>query len=353
MSAPLEQAYRARRDGAGHPDQRATFGRLVRVELLRLGRRRAVLGLLLVAVLVPAITCAVLVVETRPITAAERAQAEQQRAEYLASDEFAQSVEDCTKQPADFAIEGDPDVDDAPSFVELCRDSLDPGDFVYERSPLTVDDEQDDGSGLFVVLVLGLTALLAAATSIGHDFATGSIANQLLVEPRRLRLLAGKLAALVLVAAVAAGVVLGLYWAVLNGVAAGRGEPAATASLSSTLQAVGRGMVFASLAALLGFALTALLRSTVGTLGVLVGTTLLLAIVPSTLGSDDTWNPLLSVDALASGSAETYRYEDCFTVGECGQLSTITYVEGLLTVGVILLVLAASAAWSFRRRDVR
>ena len=107
--------------------------------------------------------------------------------------------------------------------------------------------------------------LLVGTTFAGHDWNTGSISNQLLFEPRRLRVWLAKLLAVGLVASALAAAVLFAHWTGLSAVSSARDLRPGAARRRGGVQAgrprhrPGRRRGAAS-----GYALTTLLRSTVG-----------------------------------------------------------------------------------------
>ena len=111
--------------------------------------------------------------------------------------------------------------------------------------------------------------ILVGTTYAGADWATGSMSNQLLFEPRRLRVWATKALTAFLVCGVAAGVLLGAFWVALSLTADARGIATATPVLEQIRWMTARGVALAALGGLGGYALTMLLRHTVGTLALL------------------------------------------------------------------------------------
>ena len=177
----------------------------VRVELTRLRWRRAILLLLVAAVVLPALLLAGTAWSSRPMSDAE--------VDSLLADRFAQrEVTRCERQPQNYTEVSTSDPD-------ACRELI--AGWYGGRQPLSVQGELDDGLLAASTLVL-LLLLLAGTTFVGHDWNTGSMSNQLLFEPRRGRVWATKATALVLVAGLLGTAVLAAYWSGLLGLAASR-----------------------------------------------------------------------------------------------------------------------------------
>lgn len=276
----------------------------LRVEVTRLRWRRAVLLLLVAAVVLPALLLAGTAWGSRPMSEAE--------VDALLADRYAQrEVTRCERRPEAYLEIGTDD-------PGPCRELI--AGWYGGRQPLSVQNELGDGLLAASTLVL-LLLVLAGTTFVGHDWNTGSMSNQLLFEPRRGRVWATKAAALVLVA-----------------------------GLLGT----------AVLAALAGYALTMLFRSTVATVGVLfalaVASGALLGIVGQ---SSARWTPPLNVLAVVQDGASYYDESsvppECFTGQggpECDGERTISATDGGLYLGTGLLVVVVASVVSFRHRDV-
>ena len=133
-------------------------------------------------------------------------------------------------------------------------------------------------------MLITLVMLLAGTTFAGHDWNTGSMGNQLLFEPRRARVWAAKLAAVVLAGGGLALAVLVAYWTGLYAVASARDLPIPDHAMVAAYKQAVLGTIFVAGAAAFGYVLTMLLRSTVGTLGLLFATGFLGLVVVGALG---------------------------------------------------------------------
>lgn len=320
----------------------STLGQL-RVEVTRLRWRRAVLLLLVAAVVLPALLLAGTAWGSRPMSEAE--------VDALLADRFAQrEVTRCERQPEAYLEVG--------AEAEACRDVV--AGWYGGRQPLSVQNELGDGLLAASTLVL-LLLLLAGTTFVGHDWNTGSMSNQLLFEPRRGRVWATKAAALVLVAGLLGTAVLAAYWSGLLGLAASRDLAVPDGIARDGFEQVLRTGALGAAGALGGYALTMLFRSTVATVGVLFGLAVASGAILGIVGdSSARWTPPLNVLAVVQGEASYYDESsvppECFTgrAGgiECDGERTITATDGGLYLGTGLLVVGAASVVSFRRRDV-
>lgn len=317
----------------------------LRVELTRLRWRRAVLLLLVAAVVLPALLLAGTAWSSRPMSDAE--------VDSLLADRFAQrEVTRCERRPEAY-LELDSAGPDA------CRDVV--AGWYGGRQPLSVEGELDDGLLAASTLVL-LVLLLAGTTFVGHDWNTGSMSNQLLFEPRRGRVWATKAAALVLVAGLLATAVLTAYWAGLLGLADSRDLVVADGVARDGFEQVLRTGALGAAGALGGYALTMLLRSTVATIGVLFALAVASGAVLGIVGESSTrWTPPLHVLAVVQGEVTYYDESslppECYGGGARGDLAcdgtrTISATDGGLYLGTGLLLVTGASVVSFRRRDV-
>ncbi|MBS2938030.1 hypothetical protein KDN32_09780 [Nocardioides sp. J2M5] len=328
---------------------------LVRTEITRLRWRRAVLVLLAAAVVVPLLIAAGTAWSTRPYSDAEVAQATE-----LARSQpgFDREVRRCEKHPRRTGVA---DAADCEAQITEWWSGL-------YRKPLDLRDQLRESSIGAASVLLALVVLMGT-TFAGADWASGSMSNQLLFEPRRLRVWLAKGTAVGLVATLLSAVVMTLYWLVLAGVAASRdiapppgvtGEIAWQVARSTFLAAVGAGA---------GYALTMLSRSTVFTLGVVFAVsaagTGLVAALP--LGDEkERWFPPTNLLAVLQGRATYYRPPpaECSLPGAdpaawdaamrqmCNGTGFVTLWQGLAYVLVPVVLVVVLSVWSFRRRDV-
>lgn len=314
--------------------------RLLGVELTRLRWRRAILLLGVVAVAATVLTFGLTAWNTRPYSEAEKAQFERNLARDSADAE--QSIRDCVAHPEE---QGIPEGEDP---QEICEQWYQPTMAWYGgREELDLVNERQNGSGPGVIALVSIAVMLAGTTFAGHDWATGSMSNQLLFDPRRLRVWGAKGVVVTLAGLVFAGVVLSAYWTGLWGVATARGLDPSTHDLGEGFQQALRGSLLAALGGLIAYALTMLFRSTVATLGVFFGLSILTPILLSIVYLDDAerWMPHNNVAAVVLDGT-TYWVDDGMVEQHLSLAGGATYLLVLLALAVV------PSALSFRRRDV-
>lgn len=339
--------------------------RLLRVELTRLRWRRAVLLLVLAAIIIPTLVLAARVYGTRPFSDADRAAAEVQADQERG---FMQAqVDQCLQNPRRFRV--DPDRAERQCARQLVY-PVDADNYLY-REQLRVARERQ-GGGLAVVAIVAVLMLLAGTTYVGHDWASGSMSNQLLFESRRLRVWGAKAVAVALLALVVGAVALGIFWGGLLLVAQTRGLDPSSQAVTDILQQAGRGLVLVVAGAVGGYALTTMVRSTVFTIGVLFGVAVAGGLLFGALLPQGAlrFEPATNALAVVNGQLTFYVEPppDCFgvlevggdngprddtAIGErCASEARVTQQGGAIYYGVLLSVLGAASAVSFRRRDV-
>jgi ABC-type transport system involved in multi-copper enzyme maturation permease subunit len=319
--------------------------RLVGVELTRLRWRRAVVLLLLFCIAIPALIGISRAWSTRPVSDAEIASVVESNQ---------REIERCMKRPQRSGL--------PPSAgEERCEEQI-VGWYIF-REELTLGNERLSGAGMGVVAVLTALLLLVGTTFAGHDWNSGSMSNQLLFEARRGRVWAAKALAVALVGLVTAAVVSAAYWLAMWATMHLRDIPVADGGLTDTLLFALRGAGFATAAALGGYALTMLFRSTVATVGVLFGVAIAGGIVIATLGLGEQWQPQKNVSAIVKNGTTYYVSvpESCFANpsyreaepnSRCDQERDLSPWHGVGYYGVALAATVGASVVSFRRRDV-
>jgi hypothetical protein len=320
--------------------------RLTGVELTRLRWRRAVLLLLLLAIVLPAVIGVARYWSTRPVSDSEIA---------AAAESGAREIARCVAHPERYPISAD-------ATEQQCTDMV--VGWYTGREQLSLAGERTGGSGMGVVAVLTAALLLAATTFVGHDWNSGSMSNQLLFEARRGRIWTAKALAVTLMALVTATVVSTAYWLAVWATMKVRDDlPIVDGSLTDSLSYGLRGAGFATAAALGGYALTMLFRSTVATVGVLFAVSVAGGLLIALLGLGEQWQPQTNVSAIVKNGT-TYYVEvpdSCFMGGpakrpaenpECDSQRDLSVWSGLGYYGAALVAVGGASVVSFRRRDV-
>ena len=222
-----------------------------------------------------------------------------------------------------------------------------PGEVGAEHDPLRLVDlwqSTDNGGILLPVLALLLFgALLGAASVVGAEWRYRTMESLLTFEPRRVRVAVAKLAATALTAVVIAAALIGFFVLALTPalVLHGTTEGADAAWLFAALEGLGRGLFVVGLSATLAASVSLATRNTAA---VVIGAFLYLQILERAVIA---WKPWLSLWAFTEnvGTFITWApLEDAERSPAPGDAA----LRLTLYVGVI----AAAAAWSFRRREV-
>ncbi len=323
--------------------------RLVRLELTRLRWRRAVLVLLAACVLVPAVVFATHAWETRSVSDADLAAAQEQLDRDLADPGYQREIRRCERNPDRYGVP-----------AGECADSVGPQlDWYLYRPQLEVADTLDQ-QGLAIVVFLAGLLMLAATTFVGADWSSGSMSNQLLFEPRRSRVWAAKATAVALLAALATATVLAAFWAGIWLLVGARDLEVTTAVVRDVQWTSLRAVGLVAAATLGAYAVTMLFRSTVFTLGAMFAVSVGSTIVLAAVGLGGRWMPHTNVLAVLSDGTSYYREPpfECYQDGQppagldCRQFGTLTLGDGVLHLGVVLVVATVLSVWAFRRRDV-
>jgi ABC-2 type transport system permease protein len=186
------------------------------------------------------------------------------------------------------------------------------------------------GTFLFVVFV----------GAVAVEFSRGTFRTMLLYEPRRLRLLAGKMAGLLLFAALVLAAAEALTWVAARLLAPSQdvatGDWISSAALGDALTDYGSVLFWVTGYALLGMTVAVLARS-----------------VPVALAIGIAWaGPVEHILQDAWGSADRLFPGLLLEAFVAGGTSDASASRALLTVSVYLVVAATVAAATFARRDV-
>lgn len=327
--------------------------RLLLVELTRFRARRAIVLTILGAALLTAVVAGSVIYESRPVSAADQARAEKQVQQELDSPGFQREIDRCERKPERYLGPGSGAAD--------CRDALEPQvDWYLDRSPLELGQVNDDAGTAVLLLVLGL-GVIVGTTFAGADWASGSVSNQLLFEPRRIRVWLAKAVAVVLGVVVASAVLLAGFWAALALTAQARDLTVPGEVWRDVWQTAGRGVALAGGVALGSYALTMLFRHTVGTLGVLIAYVVAGEAITGALPFQKMSQWALSNNVLAWLGSGVEVYDDSLcdpSLGGSGYDESCdpTYILGFghaaTYLGVLLAVAVVLSLISFRRRDV-
>ncbi|CAM3244947.1 ABC transporter permease subunit [Nocardioides dubius] len=325
---------------------------LLKVELTRLRWRRAVLVMLLGAVVAPLLIAAGVLWDTRPVSDADIARAKED-AQYSA-EMSRPAYDDCVADPSGYGVTADDDPASAcRDMVGYYPDSENWQDYLY-RSVLNLPAQLDESASAVAAIVV-ILAILLGTTFVGADWASGSMSNQLLFEPRRTRVWWAKGITVALAGAVLTLLGLVVFWAVLGTGAALRDVSVPGSLWGDVAGHAGRAMILGAAAALAGFALTMFFRSTVATLGVVVVVTALSSLIVGLMPIADPiqWQPTMHALAfLQNGFDYTYWPSNCWD-SDCGEEErTISMLRGSLFLGTLVLAAVAASLASFRRRDV-
>ncbi|MEJ7796664.1 MAG: hypothetical protein WKF50_14000 [Nocardioides sp.] len=324
--------------------------RLIGLELTRLRWRRAVLLLLIACLVVPVVIFAATAWTTRPVSEADLRQAQEQVERDRADPSFQREIERCEKRPNRYGV----------ADAAECADMMGPRVEWYISRPQLSLQEVLHGQGLAVVIFLTGLLMLAATTFVGADWNSGSMSNQLLFEPRRLRIWLTKAGAVMAVAVVTLGVVLTAFWGGMYLLARSRDiEPLARVVTDIQWTSL-RAVLLVAAATLGAYAVTMLFRSTVFTLGALFAVVIGSTVVLAALGISEQWMPHINVAAFLNDGARYYRdvADICFQGrrppegADCRQYGVVSFGDGALYLGVALAAAVGLSAWSFRRRDV-
>lgn len=320
--------------------------RLLGVELTRVRSRRLVWLLLLLGYGITLLAVGATVYDSRPLGAPELARAEA-LAEREAQRPYVQrDLARCERNPERF---GGSDFD--------CAELRPTADWFLQRQQLDLAEVAPEilvpTTVLFAVL-----ALLIGATTIGADWAAGSLSTHLVFEPRRTRVYVSRVLAVAAWSALAAAVALLVVLGTLAVFAATWGTYDVSGAFAERLGwQVLRGLLGVAAAGMAGFAIAMGARHTAATLGIvvgyfLVGELLLRSLWPSAE------KLLLSnhVAAWLLGRHQAFIFDE----SRCGPMGggdcSITFNFGQATAGWYLAGLTAVAllgAWAlFNRRDV-
>jgi ABC-2 type transport system permease protein len=321
--------------------------RLLGVELTRFHSRRAIVLILVAAALLTALLALTTIWDTRPVSADELAQAESLAQAEAQRPRHQRELERCERDPQRFF---GPD-----ATTEDCARLTPKPEWFTGRPPLSLE-EQKGTSGAAVIILVTTLMVVIGTTFAGADWASGSVSNQVLFEPRRPRVWSAKAGAVLLGTLAATAVILAGFWVALYVVAESRGIATGAGVQEEIRWTVARGVLLSAGAAVGAYALTMLLRHTVGTLAVLfayaIGGEILIATLP--IEGIGRWSLYNNVAAWLDNG---YTYYDpslpCPPGLEyCTQAAFLSLGGAAAFLGGLVLVAGALSLIHFRRRDI-
>jgi ABC-2 type transport system permease protein len=321
--------------------------RLLGVELTRFQSRRAIALILVAAALLTALLALTTIWETRPVSADELAQAENLAQAEAQRPRHQRELERCERDPEQFFGPG--------TTTEDCAQLTPTAEWYTGRPPLSLE-EQNGSSGAAVIILVTSLMVVVGTTFAGADWASGSVSNQVLFEPRRARVWAAKAGAVLLGTLAATALILAAFWVTLYLVAESRGIATGAAVQEEIRWTAARGALLSAGAAAGAYALTMLLRHTVGTLAVLfayaIGGEILIATLPfEGIGRWSLYNNV------AAWLKDGYTYYDpslpCGPgVEYCTQAAFLSLGGAAAFLGGLVLVGGVLSLLHFRRRDI-
>lgn len=215
-----------------------------------------------------------------------------------------------------------------------------------------------------------LLALLVGASYMGGEYQSRVISLEVALEPRRLRVFFAKLLVLVLFLLIM-GIVLELLWLGLGSLTAymvgnfnGFGMPQVVTLLSVQAQII----VLLALVGIIGFSLTAMVKNTAGSLGImfvylLIGERIMASVFISLSAhllsySFQAIESVKGIEVLTSRFAPpaiTGYNGSNFSSGSLSFAKNMTHLspmEGLFTVVIYAMSLAIVSGWIFCKRDI-
>ena len=327
--------------------------RLTKVELRRLFSRRLTAFALLGALLITGLALFGAFQEAQPLSGEE--QALQKAAFEQAQKDFAvngkQMVEDCRKQQAEVQ-QNDPKADFGCNQMEPTLENM-------GGKPVATFKVMSRNILLGEAYLLASVCFLIGAGFVAAEFSSGSMANWLTFEPRRMRVYASKLAAaglgLVPVTAALLSLLIAGVWLITRQLGSTAGTTAEV--WGDIAEMGGRAVALAVAAAVGGAAVAVLVRHTAAVLGIAIG---YLVVVELVLGQwlqgARPWLLQLNIQAWLEHDAR-YSIPVCATDSRgnyaCEQVEKVlSFAQSSVYLGLLMVFGLALAALVFRRRDV-
>ena len=326
--------------------------RLTKVELRRLFSRRLTTIAMLGALVVTGVMLFGSFQEAKPLSApeqaAQQAQFDQAKKDWAVNGK--QQIQDCLAAQAE-QQKTDPR-------ARFPCDQMEPNLATFGKPVVKF-------TTMMPTVMLGGSYLLAfvgfvvGAGFVSAEFSSGSMANWLTFEPRRMRVYSSKLAAaglgLIPVTVALLGLLTAGVWLIVGYQASTAGT---TAKVWGDLAEMGaRSVALALVAAVVGAAIGMLLRHTAAVLGVAIGYLVLVeAVFGQALQGARPWLLQLNVTSWLQHGAK-YFAETCKTDAQGGYScqgveKVLTFGHSSAYLGVLVLIAVALAALVFRHRDV-
>lgn len=321
--------------------------RLSRVELKRLLARRVTWMALLGAALLAGLVLLGVHEQVRYLTPADRAQA---TADFRSAHQSWVKNHEQDERSCRAALpESDRDSATADDICERPEPTL--ADFL--AGPLGLDGLYRDAVSVLVPMAVFVTFLLGASL-VAAEFSTRSMTTWLTFEPRRGRVAAAKLIAVVIGSA-AIGIVMVVIAGVgvwLIGAGVGLTDQLGTSARTEILSLLSRLPVVAAVSGLLSGALAFVLRHTSAVLGVLIAYAV--AAEGVIRGVLPEWQPWLgSTNAMAFlKGRQTYEIYSCGPSGCHSRAEVVGFAQGTSFLLVLTVLVTAAGVLSFRHRDV-
>jgi ABC-2 type transport system permease protein len=325
-----------------------TFVRLLRAELLRLFARRFVRVLAVLSVVGYFVAVGLLWHHYARVSAADLAQAVAKRDAQLA--QFRQSVDKCLQQSGN-SIE---QCGSAPTAADFP-----PDEFLTHR-PFQPD--QVDDYALAVGSAVALVGFVLGASFIGAEWSSKNVVAWLFWEPRRLRLMAAKLLAVVSVMLVLAVLAQVAWFVTAHLLLHYRGNPVSSLGADArhfwrgVIQAQSRAGVLVLISTLLGFGLANLIRNTAAAYGVGF---VYFAVVESVIRAlDPNLQPYLFTTAIGAWVARgglTVFGNEAFDPNQNAVVAKEIHVSNLhggISLIIYAGVITLASIVLFRRRDI-
>jgi len=326
--------------------------RLTKVELRRLFSRRLTTIAMLGALVVTGLMLFGSFQEAKPLSApeqaAQQAQFDQATKDWALNGE--QQVQSCLDAQAE-----QQKIDPKASFQ--C-DQMEPN-LANWGKPVAKFNQMMPNILLAGSYLLAFVAFLIGAGFVAAEFSSGSMANWLTFEPRRLRVYVSKLGAaglgLIPVTVAVLGLLTAGSWLIVDHLASTAGT---TAKVWGDLALMGgRAVALAVAAAMAGAAMGVLLRHTAAVLGIAVGYLVLVeGVFGQALQGARPWLLQLNFNAWLQHGA-TYFAQTCKTDAQgnynCqGVEKVLSFGHGSAYLGLLVVLMVGLAALVFRRRDV-